>query len=81
MEKGAATASRAKRLDWQVETRIFTYGRVVWAIHSFLPLKKKIQEEWDIPSPFRRGMGGPCPHLVRIFPACLAKGYVPATRP
>jgi hypothetical protein len=41
MEGGvaSATAGRAKRLDWQVATKVVTYGRVVWAIDSFAPYK------------------------------------------
>jgi hypothetical protein len=69
MENGVApaTAGRAKRLDWQVGTEVVTYGRVVWAADLFAPYK----------SP---GMDGVLVfYLVRIFHACLATGYVPAT--
>jgi hypothetical protein len=31
----SATAGCAKRLDWQVATKVSIYGRVVWATDSF----------------------------------------------
>jgi hypothetical protein len=40
MEKGTtpATASRAKGLDWQVETTFSPMEElVIWAVHSFAP--------------------------------------------
>jgi hypothetical protein len=39
IEKEAAPAAvrQAKSLDWRVAARVVTYGRVVWAIDSFIP--------------------------------------------
>jgi hypothetical protein len=80
MEKGVApaTVGRAKRLDWQVATKVVTYGKAVWAIDSFAPYNSPgmdgifpalLQEGWEVLVPY----------LVRIFRACLGTGYVPAT--
>jgi hypothetical protein len=76
MEKGVAPAivGRAKRFNCQVTTKVVIYGRVVWAVDSFV--------QYEIP-----GMDGIFPahllereevlvrHSVRIFRACLATNY------
>ena len=71
-----ASACHTNRLDWQVAVRIVTYRRVQWAIHSFAPYKSPgvdgifpalLQDGWEILIPY----------LIKIFRACLVKGYVP----
>jgi hypothetical protein len=61
-----ATARSAERLDWQEAAKIFTYGRVVWAIDSFAPYRSScmdgvflalLQEGWEVLIPY----------LVKIF--------------
>jgi hypothetical protein len=72
-----ATASCATRLDWQVATKVVTYGRAVWAIDSFAPHKSPGMDG-IFPALLQEGREVLVPSLVRIFRACLAIGYVPA---
>jgi hypothetical protein len=61
-----------------VDTRVVTYGTVVWAIDSFAPYKSPGMDG-IIPGPVAKEMGGVLvPYLVKIFHACLATDYVPA---
>jgi hypothetical protein len=80
MEKGVApaTAGLAKQLDWQVATKVVTYGRTVWAIDSFAPYKSPGMDG-IFPALLQEGREVLVPYLVRIFRACLATGYVLAT--
>jgi hypothetical protein len=80
MEKGVApaTAGCAKRLDWQVATKVVTYGRVVWATDSFAPYKSPGMDG-IFPALLQEGWKVLVPYLIRNFCACLANGYVPAT--
>lgn len=59
-----------------MDANAVTYGRVIWAIDSFVPYNPEmdgifpalLQEEWEVLIAY----------LVKIFHACLATGYVPA---
>ena len=60
---------RAGSPDWWVAVRIVNYRTVEWIIDSLAPYKNP-------------GLGGIFPALlqeVRIFYACRATGYIPAT--
>jgi hypothetical protein len=78
MEGGVAlaTASCAKQLDWEVATKVVTYGRVVWAADSFAPYKSPEMGGIFL-ALLQEGREVFVPYLVRIFCACLATGYVP----
>ena len=58
--------------------RIVTYHRVKWSIDSFAPYKSPGMDG-IFPALLQDGRGVHIPYLVRIFRACLATGYVPAT--
>jgi hypothetical protein len=79
MEGGVepAAACHAKRLDWQVAAQIITHRRVEWAIDTFAPYKSP-GVDGIFPALLQEGRGVLVPHLIRIFRACLATGYVPA---
>jgi hypothetical protein len=81
MERGAvhAAACRAKCLDWWVAVKIVTYRRVRWAINSFAPYKSPGTDR-IFPALLQGGQEVLIPYLVKIFHACLAAGYVPATQ-
>jgi len=72
-----ADACRATRVDWLVAARIITYRGVEWAIDSFAPYKS-LDMDGIFATLLQKGRGILIPYLVRIFPACLATGYVPA---
>jgi hypothetical protein len=80
MEKTVApeVAGRAKRLDWRVATKVVTYGRVACAIDSFATYKI-LGMDGIFPALLQDKREAVVPYLVRIFRACLATGYVPAT--
>jgi hypothetical protein len=61
-----------------VATKVVTYGRVEWAIDSFAPCKSPGMDG-IFPALLQEGQEVIVPYLVRIFCACLAVGYVPAT--
>ena len=73
----SAAARRAKRLDWRVAAKIFTYGRVLWAIDSFNPYKSPAKDG-IFPTLLQEERKVLIPYLDKIFRACLANGYVPA---
>jgi hypothetical protein len=56
---------------------VVTYRRVDWAIYSFAPYKSQ-GVDGIFPALLQQAQEVVIPHLVRIFRACLATGYVPA---
>jgi len=72
-----AAALPARRLDWGLATRVVTYRRVERAIDSFAPYKSP-GVDGIFPASLQKAREVVIPHLVRIFRACLATGYVPA---
>ena len=56
---------------------IVTYRRVEWVINSFSPYKSPGMDG-ILPALLQQGREIVIPYLIRIFRACLAKGYVPA---
>jgi len=69
-------ACRANRLDCQVAVKVITYQRVAWAIDTFAPYKSP-GVDGIFPALLQEGREVLIPHLVKIFHACLATGYVP----
>jgi len=67
----------ARRPDWRLATKVVTYRRVHWAVDSFAP-NKSPGANGIFPALLQRAREIVIPHLVRIFLACLATGYVPA---
>jgi hypothetical protein len=59
-----------------VATKVVTYRRVEWAINSFAPYKSP-GVDGIFPAMLQQGREILIPHLIRIFRACLATGYVP----
>jgi len=70
-----AAALLARRPDWRLATKVVTYKRVEWAIDSFAPYKSPGADGIFL-APLQRAQEIVIPHLVRIFRACLATGYV-----
>jgi hypothetical protein len=58
-------------------TRVVTYRRVEWAKDSFAPYRST-GVDGIFPALLQQAREVLFPHLVRIFRACLATGYVPA---
>ena len=75
-EAAPAATRHAKRLDWQVAARVVTYGRVEWAIDSFVPYSPGM--DGIFPALLQEGWEVLITYLVKIFHACLVTGYVPA---
>jgi hypothetical protein len=65
-------------LDWWVAAKVVTYGRVTRATDSFAPYKSPGMDG-VFPALLQVGQEVLVPYLVKIFYACLATGYVPAT--
>jgi hypothetical protein len=59
-----------------VAAKVITYQRVAWAIDTFAPYKSP-GVDGIFPVLLQEGREVLIPHLVRIFRACLATGYVP----
>jgi len=72
-----APACCAKCLDWQVAARVVTYRRVEWANDSLGPYKIP-GLDGILPALLQLGRRILVPYLVKIFPACLGTGYIPA---
>jgi len=64
-------------LDLRGAARVVTYQRVRWAIDSFAPYKIP-GVDGIFPALLQEGGEILIPYLIRIFRACLAKGFVPA---
>ena len=79
MQETAAPAAAlpARCPDWRLATRVVTYRRVERAIDSFAPYKSP-GVDGIFPAFLQKSREFVIPHLVRIFRACLATGYVPA---
>jgi hypothetical protein len=73
-----AAALLARRPDWRLAMWVVTYGRVEWVIDSFAPYKSP-GVDGIFPTFLQKAREVVIPHLVRIFRARLANGYVPAT--
>ena len=65
----------ANRVDWRVIARIITHRMVEWALDSFAPYRRP-GAEGIFPALLQEGREVLLPHLVRIFRASLATGYV-----
>jgi hypothetical protein len=63
-------------LDWQVAAKVVSYRKVEWAIDSFAPYKSP-GADGIFPALLQQGREILIPYLIKIFRACLAKGYVP----
>ena len=72
-----AAAFLAGRPDSRLATRVVTYRRVEWVIHSFAQFKST-GVDGIFPALLKQAREVVIPYLVRIFRACLATGYVPA---
>jgi hypothetical protein len=59
-----------------VAAKVVTYRIVEWAIDSFAPYKSP-GADVIFPALLQQGREILIPHLIRIFHACLATGYVP----
>lgn len=59
--------------------RVVTYRRMKWAIDSLVPYKSPGMNG-IFPALLQEGRRIALPYMVKIFHACLATGYVPATR-
>jgi hypothetical protein len=71
------TALLARCSDCRLAARVVIYRRVEWAIDSFAPYKSPGMDG-IFPALLQQGREAVIPYLVRIFPACLSIGYVPA---
>jgi hypothetical protein len=59
-----------------VAAKVIAYQRVTWAIDTFAPYKSPGVDR-IYPALLQEGREVLIPHLVKIFHACLATGYVP----
>jgi len=73
-----AAACRATRVDWWVAAGIIIHRRVEWTLDSFAPYKSPGMDG-IFPALLQEGQEILLPHLVRIFHACPANGYVPVS--
>ena len=58
--------------------RVVNYRPAEWVIHSIAPYKNP-GLDGIFPALLQEGWRVVVPNLVRIFYACLAAGYIPAT--
>jgi hypothetical protein len=72
----SAAAYRSSKRDLGVTAEAVTCRRVEWEINSFMPYKSPGMDG-IFPALLQQGRRFVIPHLVKIFRACVAMGFVP----
>ena len=69
-------AFSATRQSWKLAKEVVTYSRIQWAIRSFSPFKAAGVDN-VIPALLQEGAEILTPHLLQLYRASIAYGYIP----
>ena len=67
-----------KPMDWKVAAKVVTADTIRWAIGNFSPFKSA-GPDGIFPALLQKGLEPLLPHLISLFRASLALGYIPTS--